>query len=147
MLSEKRWTQEVYRSIIHTNTYREGATIVQYNWNTTDALSINFPLLDHTQRHPWPSVWEHPREKRFFIMSMLNLFLLCWQIDCKMLLVRLIYPVFVGMLNMTFHYTWHFIGFQEVLPHNLLALLISCSNLQLLCHHIHLFICYLVLVD
>ena len=49
--SGKLLTQEVYLSIIHTNTYREGATIVQYNWNTTDALSTNFPLPDHTQRY------------------------------------------------------------------------------------------------
>ena len=43
-------------------------------------------------------------------MSMLNLFLLGWQIDCKMLLVRLIYPVFVGMLNIipiNLHMTFH----------------------------------------
>ena len=66
ILSAKLRTQEVYWSIIHSNTYWEGATKVLDNWNTTDDLSTNFWLFEHMQWHPWHLQFENTQEEQIF---------------------------------------------------------------------------------
>ena len=129
ILSAKLWTQEVYWSIIQISIYRKGATIVLYNWNTTDVLSTNFPLPDHTQSHPWPSVWEHPRKTAFLYCqcptcsffvgrSTPKCYKHVWSILCLQECWSL------SLLTGTWP-TWHFIGFQEVLLHKLLTHMVT----------------------